>query len=187
MNRRALLGQAGEGRRIELVGYLTTATRGVSSNKGSKACKESLLRWPEIDNLAQNSQHTRANRPFFELPLQVTSSQAKRLRVHLGAARQVYNAVLSEGHQRFRHLRADPAWQAARAIPRSQKLGRQRAFAALRAQYGISLVRAARGGQRLELRAGPAITWMRCWPSGFPRAPIAPSTGCASVRRAACA
>ena len=35
-------------------------------------------------------------------------------------------------------MRADPAWQAARAIPRSQKQERQRAFAALRAQYGVS-------------------------------------------------
>ena len=32
-----------------------------------------------------------------ELPLQVSSSQAKRLRAHLEAARQLYNALLSEG------------------------------------------------------------------------------------------
>src|SRR5215831_12378842 len=82
-----------------------------------------------------------------ELPLQVRSSQAKRLRAHLEAARQFYNAVLSEGQRRLRRMRADPSWQAARAIPRSQKQERQRAFAALRAQHGISLVRAARRGQ----------------------------------------
>jgi hypothetical protein len=35
-------------------------------------------------------------------------------------------------------MRADPAWQAARAIPRTQKLERQRAFAALRVQYRFS-------------------------------------------------
>ena len=35
-------------------------------------------------------------------------------------------------------MRADPAWQAARAIPRTQKLERQRAFGALRQQYGFS-------------------------------------------------
>jgi len=81
-----------------------------------------------------------ARKPTFllERPLQVTSSQAKRLRAHLEAARQLYNALLSEGQQRLRHMRADSAWQAARAIPRSQKLDRQRAFAALRAQYGFS-------------------------------------------------
>jgi hypothetical protein len=75
---------------------------------------------------------------LLELPLQVTSSQAKRLRAHLEAARQLYNAVLSEGQRRLRRMRADPAWQRARAIPRSQQLKRQRAFAALRAQHGFS-------------------------------------------------
>ena len=117
--------------------------------------------------------HTHKPAFFLELPLQVTSSQAKRLRAHLEAARQLYNALLSEGQQRLRHMRADPGGPAARAIPRSQKLDRQRAFAALRAQYGISLVRAARGGQNLELRAGPATTWMPCWPRRWPRVPIA--------------
>ena len=75
---------------------------------------------------------------LLELPLQVTAGQAKRLRAHLEAARQFYNAVLSEGQRRLRRMRTDPAWQTARAIPRTQKLDRQRAFAALRAQYGFS-------------------------------------------------
>ena len=75
---------------------------------------------------------------LLELPLRVTAGQAKRLRAHLEAARQFYNAVLSEGQRRLRRMRADPAWQAARAIPRTQKLERQRAFAALREQYGFS-------------------------------------------------
>src|ERR1051326_6857996 len=35
-------------------------------------------------------------------------------------------------------MKADPAWQKARAIPRTQKQERQRAFAALRAQHGFS-------------------------------------------------
>jgi hypothetical protein len=35
-------------------------------------------------------------------------------------------------------MRADPAWQAARAIPRSHKQERQAAFSALREQYGFS-------------------------------------------------
>ena len=75
---------------------------------------------------------------LLELPLRVTAGQAKRLRAHLEAARQFYNAVLSEGQRRLVRMRADPAWQAARAIPRIQKLERQRAFAALRAQHGLS-------------------------------------------------
>ena len=75
---------------------------------------------------------------LLELPLQVASGQAKRLRAHLEAARQFYNAVLSEGQRRLQRMRADPAWQAARAIPRAQKQERQRAFATLRQQYGFS-------------------------------------------------
>ena len=75
---------------------------------------------------------------LLELPLQVTLGQAKRLRAHLETARQFYNAVLSEGQRRLRRMRTDPAWQAARAIPRTQKLERHQAFAALRQQYGFS-------------------------------------------------
>ena len=75
---------------------------------------------------------------LLEMPLCVTAGQAKRLRAHLEAARQLYNAVLSEGQRRLRRMRADPAWQTARAIPRIQKQERQRAFAALRQQYGFS-------------------------------------------------
>jgi hypothetical protein len=33
----------------------------------------------------------------------------------------LYNAILSEGQRRLRHMRADPAWQAARSIPRTHK------------------------------------------------------------------
>jgi hypothetical protein len=58
---------------------------------------------------------------LLELPLQVNESQAARLRAHLEAGRQFYNAVLSEGQRRLRKMRADPAWQAARALARSQK------------------------------------------------------------------
>jgi hypothetical protein len=75
---------------------------------------------------------------LLELPLRVSPGRAKRLRAHLEAARQFYNAILSEGQRRLRHRRADRAWQAARAIPRTQKLERARAFGALRQQYGFS-------------------------------------------------
>ena len=91
---------------------------------------------PPTDQTAEARKKT----PTFllELPLRVTAGQAKRLRAHLEAARQFYNAVLSEGQRRLVRMRADPAWQAARAIPRTQKLERQRAFAALRAEYRFS-------------------------------------------------
>ena len=83
--------------------------------------------------------HTAEDATFLlELPLRVTLGQAKRLRAHLEAARQFYNAILSEGQHRLRQMRADPAWQEACAIPRSQKLERKRAFGALRQRYGFS-------------------------------------------------
>jgi hypothetical protein len=75
---------------------------------------------------------------LLELPLQVDAGQAARLRGHLEAGRQFYNAVLSAGQRRLRRLRADPAWQAARAIPRSQLQERRAAYAALRERYGFS-------------------------------------------------
>jgi hypothetical protein len=88
----------------------------------------------------EQSQEARKRTPTFllELPLQVSAGQAARLRAHLEAGRQFYNAVLSEGQRRLRQMRADPAWHRARAIPRAQKQERARAFAALREQYGFS-------------------------------------------------
>src|SRR5215831_16265974 len=88
----------------------------------------------------QQTTEKRKRTPIFllELPLRVTAAQAKRLRAHLEAARQLYHAILSEGQRRLRRMRADPAWQSARGIPRLQKLERKRAFGALRQQHGFS-------------------------------------------------
>jgi hypothetical protein len=82
----------------------------------------------------------RSKTPTFllELPLVVDEGQAKHIRAHLEAGRQFYNAVLSEGQRRLRKMRADPSWQAARALSRSHKQERQAAFSALRVQYGFS-------------------------------------------------
>ncbi|HEX4205528.1 MAG TPA: hypothetical protein VHZ51_15305, partial [Ktedonobacteraceae bacterium] len=74
---------------------------------------------------------------LLELPLVVDEGQAKRLRAHLEAGRHLYNALLSEGQKRLRRMRADPAWLAARAIPRSHKQERQAAFAAVRQKSGF--------------------------------------------------
>jgi hypothetical protein len=84
----------------------------------------------------QRSQKT----PTFllELPLVVNAGQAKRIRGHLEAGRQFYNALLSEGQRRLRRMRADPAWQEARAIPRTHKQERRAAFSALRERHGFS-------------------------------------------------
>src|SRR5439155_14023530 len=72
------------------------------------------------------------------LPLIVSQAQAKRLRAHFEAARCLYNALLSEAFRRLCHMRSDPAWQAATAIPRLQKRERQAAFSRLRQDYGFS-------------------------------------------------
>src|SRR5438128_664690 len=88
----------------------------------------------------KTEQEPRRKTPTFllELPLIVNEGQAKHIRGHLEAARALYNAVLSEGERRLHRMRADPAWQAARAIAPSRKQERQAAFSALRAQYGFS-------------------------------------------------
>ncbi len=75
---------------------------------------------------------------LLELPLVVNSRQAKRIRGHLEAGRQFYNAVLSEGQRRLQRMRDAPAWQAARALPRTRKHERAATFRALREQYGFS-------------------------------------------------
>ncbi|HLG61789.1 MAG TPA: transposase [Ktedonosporobacter sp.] len=82
----------------------------------------------------------RAKTPTFliELPLQVDWSQERQLRAHLEAARCLYNALLGETMKRLRCMRSDPAWNKARAIPRSHKQERAQAFSALRKQYHFS-------------------------------------------------
>ena len=88
----------------------------------------------------QQSTPPRKKTPTFllELPLVVQAGQAARVGGHLEVGRQFYNAVLSAGQERLRRMRADPAWQAARAIPRTQPQERRAAFAALRERYGFS-------------------------------------------------
>jgi hypothetical protein len=88
----------------------------------------------------RRSKHPKEKTPTFllELPLQVEAGRAKRVRAHLEAGRQFYNALLSQGQRRLRQMRADPGWQAARAIPHTQTQERAAAFRALREQYGFS-------------------------------------------------
>jgi hypothetical protein len=82
----------------------------------------------------------RAKTPTFllELPLRVDWSQECGLRAHLEAARCFYNALLGEANKRLRRMRNDPAWQKARAIPRSRKQERAQAFSALRKKHHFS-------------------------------------------------
>ena len=82
----------------------------------------------------------RAKTPTFllEVPLRVDWSQEHRLRAHLEAARCLYNALLGEANKRLGRMRNDPAWEEARALPRTNTQGRAQAFAALRKQYRFS-------------------------------------------------
>src|SRR5437660_10782126 len=75
---------------------------------------------------------------LLELPLVVDAGQAKRLRAHFEAGRCLYNALLGEAMKRLRAMRADPAWQAARALPQTHKQERREAFSRLRHAYGFS-------------------------------------------------
>ena len=86
----------------------------------------------------RKSPHKKTPTFLLELPLVVEAGQAARQRAHLEAGRQFYNAVLSAGQRRLRQMRADPAWQVARAIPRTHTQERRAAFSALRERYGFS-------------------------------------------------
>ena len=86
----------------------------------------------------RTSPHKKAPTFLLELPLVVEAGQAARQRAHLEAGRQFYNAVLSAAQRRLRQMRADPAWQVARAIPRTHIQERRAAFSALRERHGFS-------------------------------------------------
>jgi transposase len=81
----------------------------------------------------------RSKTPTFllELPLQVNPQQASHLRAHFEAARCLYNALLGEAMKRLKHMRADPRWQQARAIPKVHKQERYALFSQLRQDYGF--------------------------------------------------
>src|SRR5258708_29104388 len=88
---------------------------------------------------SQQSSPPKEKTPTFllELPLVADAGQAAHLGGHLEVGRQFYNAMLSAGQQRLRRMKADPAWQAARAIPRTHKLERRAALAAPRGPYAF--------------------------------------------------
>ena len=82
----------------------------------------------------------RAKTPTFllEVPLCVDWSQEQRLRAHLEAARQLYNALLGEANKRLRRMRNDPAWSKACAIPRTHRQERTQAFSHVRTKHHFS-------------------------------------------------
>src|SRR5258708_11513738 len=114
---------------------------------------------------SQQSSPPKEKTPTFllELPLVADAGQAAHLGGHLEVGRQFYNAMLSAGQQRLRRMKADPAWQAARAIPRTHKLERRGAFSAPRGRHRFSLYalpqlapKPLRGRLAAQLEVGPA-------------------------------
>lgn len=71
-----------------------------------------------------------------ELPLQVTSQQAKHLQGHFEAARNLYNALLAEAMKRLRRMRADARYQEARTLAKGPE--RTALFSSLRKEHGFS-------------------------------------------------
>src|SRR5260370_33936696 len=91
-----------------------------------------------IDERSTRMKKSKTPTFLLELPLSVDAGQAKRLRAHFEAGRCLYNALLGEAMKRLRAMRADPAWQEARALPQSHKQERREAFTRLRQAYGFS-------------------------------------------------
>lgn len=85
----------------------------------------------------------RQSSPSFvvEIPLQVTPGDARQLLATFEAAKRVYNAVLQSGLERVRAMRADPAWAAAKAMPRKsedERKARSLAYLAVRKAHGFT-------------------------------------------------
>jgi transposase len=95
------------------------------------------FRFPHIRK-EESSMSKRSQTPTFllELPLQVSSQQAKQLRAHFAAARCLYNTLLGEATKRLRLMRSDPRWQEARQAANKQE--RTARFSQLRQEYGFS-------------------------------------------------
>jgi hypothetical protein len=99
---------------------------------------------------------TKTSTFLLELPLAVEAGQAARLRAHLETGRQFYNAVLSAGQRRLRQMRADPAWQAARAIPRTHTFDETVPIVPWMWPDGQKAALAAASPVRVRYRAGSA-------------------------------
>jgi hypothetical protein len=86
----------------------------------------------------EQGKETKKRTPTFllELPLQVNESQAARLRAHLEAGRQFYNAVLSEGQKRLRQMRIENKRMVQRQASSLQAKGAD----ALGFRYAVQLV-----------------------------------------------
>lgn len=74
-------------------------------------------------------------------PLRPTPTQCREIRTRFFTGARVYNAVLGEFIARSRAVKADPAWQAARELPRrspAERSVRRAAFRAVEASHGFT-------------------------------------------------
>jgi putative transposase len=75
-------------------------------------------------------------------PLRPNPPQCRDIRTRFFTGTRVYNAVLGEFLARGRAVKADPAWQTARQLPRqtpSERKARREAFAAVEEAHGFSV------------------------------------------------
>ena len=84
------------------------------------------------------SKRTKTLSFLVELPLQVNAQQARHLHAHFEAARCLYNALLAEAMKRLKQMQADPRWQEACRLPKTQKQERAALFFQLREKFGFS-------------------------------------------------
>src|SRR5258708_3346940 len=130
---------AGTAADASVVVFHVTSVVGVGVRGGDYRLSPS--REEEVQETAQRRHSMKKSKtPTFllELPLRIDAGQAKHLGAHFEAARALYNALLGEALARLHRMWADPAWQAARAIPKTQKRERAAAFSQLRRAYGFS-------------------------------------------------
>ena len=109
-----------------------------ASKKPARVKKPAAPKPPKTKESEQKEPREKTPTFLLELPLWTEEGQAKRVRGHLEAGRQLSNAILSEGNQRLSHMRHSQEWQRACAIPTVQRAERKAAFSALRKEYGFS-------------------------------------------------
>jgi putative transposase len=92
---------------------------------------------PKVE-IADTTKKKRTKTPSFiaEFPLHVTIAQSHILEARFNAARNIYNAVLSEALVRLSVMRESRAFKELRAMPKDKP--RTEAFKALNAKYGFT-------------------------------------------------
>lgn len=160
----------------------------LSNRRSSQAAHERCMSKKSQATTEQSKERKQRTPTFLlELPLQINESQAPRLRAHLEAGRQFYNAVLSQGQRRLRKMRADPA-QAGRLVrslvPRNRN--EQPPLARCASSMGFPSM-GCTPLRKPHASAGWLTIWTRCWPKRSRPERTRRSIGSAWVKPDACA